>query len=100
MNEEEMSKEENFEHEVIDRLKNLEPTDFDYNTLDASYVDALLKARNIILKSHEEQRITINNLAEAVKFLATNPDLDKEEIIELFSNPEYQEYFNKLNKEE
>lgn len=100
MSEEEMSKEENFEHEVIDRLKNLEPTDFDYNTLDASYVDALLKARNIILKSHEEQKIIINNLAEAVKFLATNPDLDKEEIIELFSNPEYQEYFNKLNKEE
>ena len=53
-----------------------------------------------LLEIIEKQKVTINNLAEAVKFLATNPNLNKDEIIKLFSNPEYQDYFNKLNKEE
>jgi hypothetical protein len=67
MSEEEMRLEENLEHEVIDRLKNLEPMDFDYNALDASYVDAMLKARNIILdlyNKEKEKNNTLENLLQ------------------------------------
>ena len=60
MTEEEMRKEENLEHEVIDRLKNLEFMDFDFNAVDSSYVDAMLKARNIILDLYNKQKEEIN----------------------------------------
>lgn len=56
MSEDEMRKEENLEHEVLDRLKNLEPSDFDYNVLDESYVNAMLKARNIILDLYQQEK--------------------------------------------
>lgn len=56
LSEEEMRTEENLEHEVIDRLKTLESMDFDYNALDASYVDAMLKARNIILDLYNKEK--------------------------------------------
>lgn len=44
--------------------------------------------------------ILIHNLVEAIKFLAPNPNLTSYEIIEMFSNPNYKEYFDKLNKED
>ena len=56
MNIEEMQKEENFEHEVLDRLKCLDPSDFDYNAVDGSYVDAVLKARDVILTAYEKEK--------------------------------------------
>ena len=55
MSEDEMRKEENLKHEVLDRLKTLEPIDFDYNVVDGSYVDAMLKARNIILDLYKQK---------------------------------------------
>ena len=56
MREEEMRKPENIEHEVIDRLKNLDVEDFDYNAVDANYADAVLKARNIILDLYYKEK--------------------------------------------
>lgn len=56
MSEEEMEKEENLEHEVIDRLKLLNELDFDRAYLDESYIDAMLKARNIILKLYNKEK--------------------------------------------
>ena len=61
MNIEEMQKEENFEHEVLDRLKCLDPSDFDYNAVDGSYVDAVLKARDVILTAYEKEKEKNNN---------------------------------------
>ena len=62
MNIEEMQKEENFEHEVLDRLKCLDPRDFDYNAVDGSYVDAVLKAKDILLTAYEKEKEKNNNV--------------------------------------
>lgn len=64
MSEEEMRKEENLEHEVLDRLKKLEPMDFDYNAVTTSYVDAILKARNIILDLYQKEKEKNKELLE------------------------------------
>lgn len=66
MNIEEMQKEENFEHEVLDRLKCLDTMDFDYNAVDGSYVDAVLKARDIILTAYEKEKEKNSKLLEAL----------------------------------
>ena len=47
---------ENFEHEVIDRLKSLEFMDFDFNAVEPSYVSSMLQARDIILDSYKEEK--------------------------------------------
>ena len=77
----------------IDILNIVSENDFDKNTTTKEYRESILEAIKI-------EKMLVNNLAESVKFLATNPNLSKEEIIELFSNPEYKDYFNKLNREE
>lgn len=77
----------------IDILNIVSENDFDKNTTTKEYRESVLEAIKI-------EKMLVNNLAESVKFLATNPNLSKEEIIELFSNPEYKDYFNKLNREE
>lgn len=77
----------------IDILNIVSESDFDKNTTTKEYRESILEAIKI-------EKMLVNNLAESVKFLATNPNLSKEEIIELFSNPEYKDYFNRLNKEE
>ena len=77
----------------IDILNIVSEKDFDKNTTTKEYRESILEAIKI-------EKMLVNNLAESVKFLATNPNLSKEEIIELFSNPEYKDYFNRLNKEE
>ena len=69
MNIEEMQKEENFEHEVIDRLKCLDMMDFDFNVVDSSYVDALLKARDIILTAYEKEKEKNKELVAKVEIL-------------------------------
>lgn len=70
MNIEEMQKEENFEHEVLDRLKCLDPSDFDYNAVDGSYVDAVLKARDVILTAYEKEKEKNKEITErATKFI-------------------------------
>lgn len=68
MSEDEMRKEENLEHEVLDRLKTLEPIDFDYNVVDGSYVDAMLKARNIILDLYKQEKEWNQKIIKAEKF--------------------------------
>ena len=77
----------------IDILNIVSENDFDKDTTTKEYRESVLEAIKI-------EKMLVNNLAESVKFLATNPNLSKEEIIELFSNPEYKDYFNKLNREE
>ena len=74
MSEEEMKKDENIEHEVLDRLKSLHPFDFDYKLVDNSYVDAMLKARNIILdlyKQEKEKNKELEKENERLKYLIT-----------------------------
>ena len=68
----------------IDILNIVSEKDFDKNTTTKEYRESILEAIKI-------EKMLVNNLAESVKFLATNPNLSKEEIIELFSNPEYKE---------
>jgi len=40
----------------------------------------------------------IKNMAKTIKFMSTNPDLTEEDIIEMFSKEENQDYFDRLNK--
>lgn len=66
MTEEEMEKEENLEHEVLDRLWLMTENDFNKDILDDSYIDAMLKARNIILKLYKRQEEVIDLMAEDI----------------------------------
>ena len=56
MSEEEMRKEENLEHEVLDRLRLVTKTDFNKDLLDDSYIDAVLKAINIVLDLYKQEK--------------------------------------------
>lgn len=88
---EEMQKEENFEHEVLDRLKCLDPTDFDYNAVDGSYVDAVLKARDILLTAYEKEKeknkeILSGNIENFQKYFLEEFDkkfISKDKILEI-----------------
>ena len=74
MSEEEMEKEENLEHEVLDRLKLLNKEDFDTYYLDESYIDAMLKARNIILKLYKKKDKVIDRLSNLVIIKSLKPN--------------------------
>ena len=71
MSEEDMKKKDNLEHEVLDRLKLVTEMDFNKEILDDSYIDAVLKARNIILdlytKEKEKNGKAIGMLKEEIK---------------------------------
>lgn len=77
MSEDEMRKEENLEHEALDRLKTLEPIDFDYNVVDGSYVDAMLKARNIILDLYQKQKEKNSKIQKYVRSNEWAKDYEK-----------------------
>lgn len=64
-----MNDEKDFEHEVIDRLKSLENDDFNWDTVNASYVESILKAKDEVLKLIEKQEKVIDYMVDRIEWL-------------------------------